>query len=57
MSHDVIALARIARRAGANKLDGLRFTPPQRAFLEDPAPIALWRDGNQLGKARPWQRT
>lgn len=46
-------------------------TKPQLAFLEDPRPIVLWRDGNQLGKTtaviadlihrcrgtHPWQRT
>lgn len=26
-------------------------TPPQRAVLEDDAPITLWRDGNQIGKS------
>jgi len=32
------------------ELFSFRPTEPQLAWLAEPAPIALWRDGNQLGK-------
>lgn len=35
---------------GSRRLSWVRYTPPQRAFLEDDAPIALLRGGNQIGK-------
>ena len=46
-TNGAIASAR-AERAGAAFL---RMTPPQQKFHDDPAPVAIWRDGNQLGKS------
>jgi len=53
-----VSLARLAGVLGAagqrvrrRGLDYARLTIPQRAFLSETARIALWRDGNQLGKS------
>lgn len=58
MSRMLPARALVAQSAMAaearKERNGIRFfqpTPPQLAFLSDPRPIVLWRDGNQLGKA------
>lgn len=37
--------------ADRRRLDFLRYTQPQRQFLSDISAIALWRDGNQVGKS------
>ncbi len=47
----LLPLAAEGVRAGSRQLDWIRLTEPQRAFLSDTATIALWRDGNQLGKS------
>lgn len=40
----------VALATQRNRLPWLRFTEAQRLFLEDDAPIALLRGGNQIGK-------
>lgn len=32
-------------------IPGMQLTRPQRQVLQDPMPVKLWRDGNQLGKS------
>ena len=38
-------------RNDKRRLDYLRLTKCQESFLSDDAPIAIWRDGNQIGKS------
>jgi hypothetical protein len=49
---DALTAARVAQHRTRNQPTvGMRFTRPQRLFLQDDFPIACWRDGNQLGKS------
>ena len=40
-----------ALRREANGGSFIRLTTPQQKFRDDPSPVAIWRDGNQLGKS------
>ena len=44
------AVVAAKERAELRPLDFVRWTPPQRAWLADPAPVKLMRGGNQVGK-------
>ncbi|MBM4369445.1 MAG: hypothetical protein FJ102_24745 [Deltaproteobacteria bacterium] len=50
----LVSLARdslvLAERAARRPMDHVRWTPPQRAFLESRSPFKLLRTGNQFGK-------
>jgi len=41
---------RLRQRAELDPLRWVRWTPPQDAFLRDPAPVKLMRGANQVGK-------
>lgn len=43
--------ASAGRRAQAESLRLVRWTRPQRLFLEDDRRLSIWRDGNRVGKS------